>query len=50
METAGYGHFLGMFRVGSMKHEHVMNAKRLFAHEVMPKLKALNPETVPAGV
>ena len=48
METAGYGHFLGMFRVGSMKHEHVMNAKRLFAEEVMPKLKALNPETVAA--
>jgi hypothetical protein len=39
-----------MFRVGSMKHEHVMNAKRLFAAHVMPKLKAVNPETVPAAV
>jgi hypothetical protein len=39
-----------MFRVGSMKHEHVMNAKRLFAEEVMPKLKALNPDTVAAAV
>ena len=37
--------FLGMFRVGSMKHEHVMNAKRLFAAEVMPRLRGLNQDS-----
>ena len=44
METSGYGHFLGMFRVGSMKHEHVMKAKRLFAEQVMPRLRDVNPD------
>jgi alkanesulfonate monooxygenase SsuD/methylene tetrahydromethanopterin reductase-like flavin-dependent oxidoreductase (luciferase family) len=44
METAGYGRFLGMFRVGSMKHENVMNAKRLFAKHVMPRLRGVNPD------
>jgi alkanesulfonate monooxygenase SsuD/methylene tetrahydromethanopterin reductase-like flavin-dependent oxidoreductase (luciferase family) len=43
-ETAGYGQFLGMFRVGSMKHEHVMNAKRLFAEHVMPRLREVNTD------
>ena len=42
METANYGVFMGMFRVGSNKHEHVMNAKQLFAKYVMPKLKKIN--------
>ena len=42
METAGYGHFLGMFRCGKLKHEHVMKSKKLFADEVMPKLAGVN--------
>ena len=41
METAGYGHFLGMFHVGKLKHEHVMNSKRLFAERVMPRLRSI---------
>lgn len=53
-EASGYGHFLGMFRVGSNSHQHVMNSKRLFAEHVMPKLRALNPDAgselaAPAG-
>ena len=48
METAGYGHFLGMFRVGSMKHEHVMKSKRLFAEHVIPRLRHIN-ETSPTA-
>ena len=42
METAGYGHFLGMFRCGKLKHEHVMKSKKLFADHVMPKLAGVN--------
>ena len=41
METAGYGHFLGMFLVGKLKHEHVMKSKKLFADQVMPKLASV---------
>lgn len=41
----GLGHYLCMFHVGSMQHEHVMNAKRLFAEQVMPRLRHLNPDT-----
>ena len=42
METAGYGHFLGMFRCGKLKHEHVMKSKKLFAEHVMPALAGVN--------
>lgn len=42
METAGYGHFMGMFRVGSNSHENVIKSKNLFAEHVMPKLKHIN--------
>ena len=42
MQTAGYGHFLGMFRVGKNTHENVMKSKRLFADEVMPRLRDIN--------
>jgi hypothetical protein len=42
MQTAGYGHFMGMFRVGNLPHEHVMNSKRLFAEHVMPRLRHIN--------
>lgn len=42
MKTAGYGHFLGMFHVGNLKHERVMASKRLFAERVMPFLRPLN--------
>ncbi len=44
METAGYGHFLGMFRVGNNQHANVMNSKRLFAEHVMPRLRGVNPD------
>lgn len=42
MEQARYGTFLAMFHTGSMKHEHVMNAKKLFAEQVMPRLRPIN--------
>ena len=42
METAGYGHFLGMFRPGTNTHENVIKSKRLFAEKVMPKLENIN--------
>jgi alkanesulfonate monooxygenase SsuD/methylene tetrahydromethanopterin reductase-like flavin-dependent oxidoreductase (luciferase family) len=42
-ELSGYGRFLAMFHIGSMKHEHVMRSKRLFAEHVMPRLRPLNP-------
>ena len=42
MQTAGYGHFMGMFRVGNNTHEHVMKSKRLFAEHVMPRLRHIN--------
>jgi alkanesulfonate monooxygenase SsuD/methylene tetrahydromethanopterin reductase-like flavin-dependent oxidoreductase (luciferase family) len=45
MEITGYGHFMGMFRVGSNTHEQVMNSKRLFAEEVMPRLRSMNDWT-----
>ena len=44
VEISGCGQYLCMFRVGNMKHEHVMKAKRLFAEEVMPRLRHLNPD------
>jgi len=42
MQTAGYGRFLGMFRVGSNRHEHVIKSKQLFAERVMPQLRHIN--------
>jgi alkanesulfonate monooxygenase SsuD/methylene tetrahydromethanopterin reductase-like flavin-dependent oxidoreductase (luciferase family) len=48
MRTAGYGHFLGMFRAGKSAHENVMKSKRLFAEEVIPRLRDINAS--PAGV
>lgn len=45
LKISGYGHFLGMFRVGNNKHEHVMNSKRLFAEHVMPRLRGVNPDS-----
>jgi len=51
MRTAGYGNFLGMFHVGSLAHDRVMNSKRLFSKYVMPALRDLNvdPEAVQAA-
>jgi alkanesulfonate monooxygenase SsuD/methylene tetrahydromethanopterin reductase-like flavin-dependent oxidoreductase (luciferase family) len=46
MRTAGYGHFLGMFRVGSNAHQNVIKSKRMFAAYVMPRLRHIN-ETLP---
>lgn len=43
--TAGYGQFLGMFRVGNNRHEDVMNSKRLFAEHVMPRLRGVNVDS-----
>jgi alkanesulfonate monooxygenase SsuD/methylene tetrahydromethanopterin reductase-like flavin-dependent oxidoreductase (luciferase family) len=45
MKIAGYGHFLGMFRVGKNRHENVMKSKRLFAQQVMPRLREMNPDS-----
>ncbi len=42
MRTAGYGHFMGMFRVGTNNPEKVMKSKRLFAESVMPRLRHIN--------
>ena len=46
METAGYGNFLGMFRVGKNDHRNVMNSERLFAEKVMPQLRKINESKV----
>lgn len=46
MRTAGYGHFMGMFHVGNMGHDKVVNSKQLFAQYVMPKLRSLNVDEV----
>ena len=35
----GFGTFLGLFRYGSMPHDQVERSMRLFAEEVMPRLK-----------
>jgi hypothetical protein len=48
MQTAGYGHFMGMFRVGCNTHEHVMKSKRLFAEHVIPRLRHINATAPPA--
>jgi len=48
LETAGYGHFMGMFRMGTNSHENVIKSKNLFAEHVMPKLKHIN-ETTPVA-
>jgi hypothetical protein len=51
MQTAGYGHFLAMFRVGKNTHENVMQSKRLFAEYVMPRLRHINaPSSAAATV
>ena len=47
METAGYGHFLGMFRVGKNDHRNVMNSERLFAERIMPQLRHINEPPAP---
>jgi alkanesulfonate monooxygenase SsuD/methylene tetrahydromethanopterin reductase-like flavin-dependent oxidoreductase (luciferase family) len=39
---SGYGRFLAMFHVGSLKHEQVLRSKRLFAEHVMPRLRGMN--------
>ncbi len=44
MKVAGYGHFMGMFRVGNLAHEKVMKSKRLFADHVLPALRPINEE------
>jgi alkanesulfonate monooxygenase SsuD/methylene tetrahydromethanopterin reductase-like flavin-dependent oxidoreductase (luciferase family) len=44
MKVAGYGHFMGMFRVGNLAHEKVMKSKRLFASYVLPALHHINQE------
>jgi alkanesulfonate monooxygenase SsuD/methylene tetrahydromethanopterin reductase-like flavin-dependent oxidoreductase (luciferase family) len=49
MQTAGYGHFMGMFRVGCNTHEHVMKSKRLFAEHVIPRLRHINTTAPPAA-
>jgi hypothetical protein len=49
MQTAGYGHFLGMFRVGSNAHQNVIKSKRLFAEYVMPRLRHINETSPPTA-
>src|SRR5207253_7384535 len=49
MSTAGYGHFLGMFHVGNLRHDRVMASKHLFADLVMPALRHLNVDTSSAS-
>jgi alkanesulfonate monooxygenase SsuD/methylene tetrahydromethanopterin reductase-like flavin-dependent oxidoreductase (luciferase family) len=49
MQTAGYGHFLGMFRVGSNAHQNVIKSKRMFAEYVMPRLRHINETSPPTA-
>ena len=48
IELSGYGRFLAMLHVGNLTHEQVMRSKRLFAEQVMPKLRPLNQPAAPA--
>ncbi len=44
-ELSGYGRFLAMLHVGSLRHDLVMRSKRLFAEYVMPCLRPVNEDT-----
>ena len=38
MEHIGAGHFMGMFHIGNLAHDNVINSLNLFTKEVMPRL------------
>ena len=38
MKQVGAGHFMGMFHIGNLKHDKVINSLDLFKKEVMPRL------------
>ena len=39
MKQVGADHFMGMFHIGSLKHDKVINSLELFTKEVMPRLR-----------
>jgi alkanesulfonate monooxygenase SsuD/methylene tetrahydromethanopterin reductase-like flavin-dependent oxidoreductase (luciferase family) len=38
MKQVGADHFMGMFHIGNLKHERVINSLNLFTKEIMPRL------------
>ncbi len=39
MKQVGADHFMGMFHIGSLAHEKVVNSLELFKKEIMPRLQ-----------
>ena len=39
MKQVGADHFMGMFHIGNLKHDKVINSLNLFTEEIMPKLR-----------
>jgi hypothetical protein len=39
MKQVGADHFMGMFHIGSLKHDKVIDSLNLFKKEVMPRLQ-----------
>jgi hypothetical protein len=39
MNQVGADHFMGMFHIGSLNHEKVLNSLNLFKKEIMPRLQ-----------
>jgi alkanesulfonate monooxygenase SsuD/methylene tetrahydromethanopterin reductase-like flavin-dependent oxidoreductase (luciferase family) len=39
MQRVGAGHFMGMFHIGNLPHDKVINSLALFSKEVMPRLR-----------
>jgi len=38
MQQVGAGHFMGMFHIGNLAHDNVINSLNLFKKEIMPRL------------
>jgi alkanesulfonate monooxygenase SsuD/methylene tetrahydromethanopterin reductase-like flavin-dependent oxidoreductase (luciferase family) len=39
MKQIGADHFMGMFHIGNLAHEKVVNSLNLFQREIMPRLQ-----------
>jgi alkanesulfonate monooxygenase SsuD/methylene tetrahydromethanopterin reductase-like flavin-dependent oxidoreductase (luciferase family) len=39
MQQVGAGHFMGMFHIGNLAHDQVINSLNLFSAEIMPRLR-----------
>ncbi|MBI1997541.1 MAG: LLM class flavin-dependent oxidoreductase, partial [Deltaproteobacteria bacterium] len=39
MKQVGADHFMGMFHIGNLHHDKVINSLNLFKREIMPRLR-----------